>query len=295
MATSTATAGDNNNVLVSIDDERGFVKLVFNGEEEDFVEYGADTTIESHTEIKAIINKNSKRPRGKNMRALLTCGGGTLVFESQECTVSVEPRKKAGHHAPVSSVASLPKIDETTEKVLQNLRSRRMGDSDSVIEMYPTAEACKNMLDSNPLVIKVSQADFDVIETRLTVESKSVTAFEKNAHVSFVVSDESEVPAGLLNFLTNFDLATHSWTGETEDEIHSFVETSITGPICKFFSPALRISRNKALKTSSGRADYSISSDYFQLFRGEDKMRSRMPPKEDPTKELLEKSPKGKQ
>lgn len=295
MVTSTAmaTAGNNNNVLVSIED--GVVKLVFNGEEEDFVEYGADTTIESHTEINGVFNKNSKRPRGKNMRALLTCGGGTLVFESQEYTVSVEPRKKAGHRALVSSnVASLPKIDENTEQVLQNLKRRRMGDSGCVIEMYPNAEACKKMLDSNPIVMKVSQSDLDVITTRLTVESKSVTAFEKNAHVSFVVSDESQVPAGLLNFLTYFDLATHSWTGETEDEIHSFVETSITGPICKFFSPALRISRNKALKTSSGRADYSISSDYFQLFRGEDKMRSRMP-KEDPMKELLQKSPKGKQ
>ena len=31
------------------------------------------------------------------MGALVTCGGGTLVFESQEYTVSVEPRKKAGH------------------------------------------------------------------------------------------------------------------------------------------------------------------------------------------------------
>lgn len=99
-------------------------------------------------------------------------------------------------------MASLPKIDENTEQVLQNLKSRRIGDSsDSVIEMYPTADACKNMFDSNPLVIKVSQADFDVIETRLTVESKSVTAFEKNAHVSFVVNDQSEVPAGLLHFL----------------------------------------------------------------------------------------------
>lgn len=51
---------------------------------------------------------------------------------------------------------------------------------------------------------KVSQADFDVIETRLTVESKSVTAFEKNARVSFVVSDQSEVLAGLLNFFDSF-------------------------------------------------------------------------------------------
>ena len=41
-STATATAGDNNNVLVSINDERGFVQLVFNGEE-DLVEYGADT------------------------------------------------------------------------------------------------------------------------------------------------------------------------------------------------------------------------------------------------------------
>ena len=79
------------------------------------------------------------------MRALLTCGGGTLVFESREYAVSVEAIKEAEHHAPVSLLASLLKIDANTAKVLRNLKNRRMGDSsDSVIiETYPTAEACK--------------------------------------------------------------------------------------------------------------------------------------------------------
>ena len=75
-----------------------------------FVEYGADTKIESHTEIQKVVNKYSKRPRGKNMRALLTCPGGTLVFESEEYAVSVVGRKKAKHLAPVTIVVSRPPV-----------------------------------------------------------------------------------------------------------------------------------------------------------------------------------------
>lgn len=141
----------------------------------------------------------------------------------------------------------------------------------------------------------MTQADYAIILRNLSAESQNLNAFQRNAHVSFAAtSNVSEVPSALVYYLSLFDLSSHSWTGETEEEIHSFVETAITAPITKFFKPALRISRNKALKTSSGRPDYSISSDYVQLFRGEDKMRSRLP-KEDPRKELLEKSPKQEQ
>ena len=85
-----------------------------------------------------------------------------------------------------------------------------------------------------------------------------------------VAQNENEMQKSLLKFLANVDLDSMSWTGETEDEIHTFVETSLTGPIHKFCKQALRISRNKSLKTSSGRPDYSISSGYSQIFRGEE-------------------------
>lgn len=186
----------------------------------------------------------------------------------------------------------LPVIDNVSQGILEKLGSRRIGDVD--VRVQPSADAAKQFLDTNPLNIPVTQDDYDSITSRLTEEAKNFQAFEADAHVRFVVANDEQVSSGLLDFLFFFDLSTISWTGETEDEIHPFVETAVTGPIHKFFGRALRVSRNKALGTSSGRADYSISSDYFQLLRGEDKMRSRVK-SENPMKELLEKSPKNVQ
>lgn len=186
-----------------------------------------------------------------------------------------------------------PEVDDSSEQILNDLRLRKIGEE--FIETYASAEACKIMLDANVLEIKVTQDYYDHLSRKLAEESMHIRSFQENAHVSFsLTTDEAEVPKSLLKFFGYFDLGSMSWTGETEDEIHAFVESAVSGPICKFFSQSLRISRNKAMKTSSGRADYSVSAGYTQLFRGEDKMRSLIG-KEDPKRELLEKSPKSKQ
>ena len=60
-----ASIANDNGVVVSINNLSAVVKLIFNGDAEDPVEYGAETTIESHPEIESLSNKNGKRPRGK--------------------------------------------------------------------------------------------------------------------------------------------------------------------------------------------------------------------------------------
>lgn len=208
-----------------------------------------------------------------------------ILFDSTKETESRNVRQRVGDY--------LGDVDDCSEALLQGLRNKIVGNSE--IQTLPTADACKAMLSEHPLKIKVTEAWYLFLRDRLTIESINFRAFEQNAHIAFqVTQNENEMPHFLMKFLANIDLDALSWTGETEDEIHAFVETAVTGPIQKFCKNTLRISRNKSLKTSTGRADYSISSGYRQIFRGEDKMRPRVMT-EDPMEELIAKSPKGQQ
>jgi len=140
----------------------------------------------------------------------------------------------------------------------------------------------------------MSKEDVDEIKAKLALEALNFGDFCQNCNVMIHVSDsDKRIPSAFIEFLSYMEHS-FSWTGETEDEIHPFVETAITAPIQKFFETAFRVSRNQSMETSSGRADYSISSSHFQLLGVEDKMRAKVK-QENPAMELLNKTPKGQQ
>lgn len=192
-----------------------------------------------------------------------------------------------------SNIITETPIDDVTQELIKNLREGNVGTK--TIELQGNAHAALLYLRGNPLNLPILQDDETLLRNRLSPESINLNYLAEQCNIKLVPATSiKDTPVGLWMFVCYVEVASLSFTGETEDEIHSFVETAITGPIRKFFGNTFRVSRNKALKTSSGRADYSISSDYLQLFRGEDKMRARLP-QEDPAKELIAKSPKGQQ
>ena len=79
-------------VVVSIKDD--VVQLVFDGEEDDPAEYGAEENIIDKKKLDAVENTYGKPPRGDNMRALLRCNGGKLKFDNVCYRISVQPPRK---------------------------------------------------------------------------------------------------------------------------------------------------------------------------------------------------------
>ena len=69
------------------------VKLVFNEDEHDPVEYGADWPL-LNSGITDVAKKDGGRPRGRNMRVLLDCDGGTLQFEGETYGIVVPIQKE---------------------------------------------------------------------------------------------------------------------------------------------------------------------------------------------------------
>jgi len=68
--------------LISGEQHRDIIQLVFCGEDDDPVEYNADLLLASQNLLKQVKNKKGKQPRGENMRALLNCNGGTLEYDN---------------------------------------------------------------------------------------------------------------------------------------------------------------------------------------------------------------------
>jgi hypothetical protein len=87
---SSMSAREGHEVAVSIAGD--VVTLVFNGDEADPVEYGADIKIADQQEIQSLTNKSGNPPRGKNMRALLRCDGDRIVFDEKSFRISVPPQ-----------------------------------------------------------------------------------------------------------------------------------------------------------------------------------------------------------
>ena len=217
---------------------------------------------------------------------------GNLLFNKlrqQQDGADALPTKRARLHVKKSLI-----IDDATQEIRTNLQNGMVDSGGTALEIQSCATAAQLYLQSHRLPLPMSKEDVDEITAKLASEALNFGDFCQNCNVMIQVSDsDEEIPSALIEFLSYMEHS-FSWTGETEDEIHSFVETAITGPIQKFFGDAFRVSRNKSTKTSSGRADYSISYNYFQLFRGEDKMRAKVK-QENPAMELLNKSPKGQQ
>jgi hypothetical protein len=80
---------DNNNNTVVVTMKDGIVRMVFNGEEDDPAEYGADVRFDTAREFSNPKNKKGKSPRGKNVRALLNCDQGTLEFDGEQFKIQL--------------------------------------------------------------------------------------------------------------------------------------------------------------------------------------------------------------
>ena len=93
----------------------------------------------------------------------------------------------------------------------------------------------------------------------------------------------------LLEHLRDFNLKSSQWNGETEDEIHAYVEAALSAPLNLFFGNTFRIIRNHKVETSAGRADYSISKNGNQILRGEDKI-AKLVKSQDSSEELKNKT-----
>ena len=83
-----------NYVTVSISDN--VVRLVLNGDETDPVEYGADLNLKDKAEIRSVTKANGSPPNGLNMRALMNCNGGTLVFKNEDYKITVQRNNVSG-------------------------------------------------------------------------------------------------------------------------------------------------------------------------------------------------------
>ena len=81
-------------VVVSLEDN--VLKLVFDGDNDDPAEYGADLKLADQKELADVKNSSGRKPRGPNVRALLNCEGGTLRFEGTEYTIQKEPMQVEG-------------------------------------------------------------------------------------------------------------------------------------------------------------------------------------------------------
>ena len=79
------------------------VKLVFDGDEDNFVQYGASDRLADQPELKNVQTSKAVPPKGKNLRALLTCHGGTLEYDHDGVTYKIkvdkEPKQPEGENS----------------------------------------------------------------------------------------------------------------------------------------------------------------------------------------------------
>ena len=79
------------------------VKLVFNGDEDNYVEYGGSDKLADQPELQKVQTSKAVPPKGKNLRALLTCHGGTLEYDHDGVTYKIkvdkEPKQPEGKNS----------------------------------------------------------------------------------------------------------------------------------------------------------------------------------------------------
>ena len=96
---------------------------------------------------------------------------------------------------------------------------------------------------------------------RLTTTLKSIV------YVTRFSTTSSTVPSrAFLSYIGAFDISEMSWTGTTEDEIHAFVQTGLSGPIVKYFRNQFEVTRNNKVETSAGRAEFSLFGSANKFF-----------------------------
>ena len=78
-------------VITLIDNQ---VKLVFDGDEDNYVPYGAGDKLVDQPELKNVLTSKALPPKGKNLRALLTCHGGTLEYADDGVTYNIDAKKE---------------------------------------------------------------------------------------------------------------------------------------------------------------------------------------------------------
>ena len=73
------------------------VKLVFDGDEDNYVQYGASDRLADQPELKNVQTSKAVPPKGKNLRALLTCHGGTLEYDHDGVKYKINVNKEPNH------------------------------------------------------------------------------------------------------------------------------------------------------------------------------------------------------
>lgn len=179
-------------------------------------------------------------------------------------------------------------MDEATAALIDSLASRR-------VSLPSTAAAFKKVFDAHRLELAVFASDLGALKQALLRDGG--TMFDKfcaGAHVRFSTTSSTVPSRAFLSYIGAFDISEMSWTGTIEDEIHAFVQTGLSGPIVKYFRNQFEVTRNNKVETSAGRADFSLSRQRKQVFRGEDKL-LELSKTQDPAQELIAKSPQGEE
>jgi hypothetical protein len=153
--------------------------------------------------------------------------------------------------------------------------TNRKEELSAMSELFSDADAFKVYFSSHRIEFMISPGDNGL-------PSSDLSQLLKIVPIRFI---EDERGGLVLKLLLNFYLDQH-FEFTAEDDVHFFTHTGIRSVVAAA-STQLKVIRNKELGTSTGRADFSISTKQKQVFRGEDKMASRGDPKDDLTNKTL--------
>ena len=78
-------------------EQRNTIKLVFDGDEDNYAQYGASDRLADQPELKNVQTSKAVSPKGKNLRALLTCHGGTLEYDHDGVKYKINVNKEPNH------------------------------------------------------------------------------------------------------------------------------------------------------------------------------------------------------
>ena len=148
-------------------------------------------------------------------------------------------------------------MDNSTASLITSLSNLRLSDqTDAQLQLI--GDAFQKYFDRCKITVPILRSELASLTDALLKDGGVILSdFCTKAHVCFEVSEQS--PSTLMNFMRSFDVKTSQWNGNTEDEVHFFVETALSAPLNNFFSNCFRVTRNHKIEMSAGRGDYSLS------------------------------------
>ena len=178
-------------------------------------------------------------------------------------------------------------MDRDTAEFIKRLGELSINDGVKAT-IQSTGIAFTKVFKESSIPISISQANLSSLERSLLKDGGvTISNFCDLSNVRFFLSKDN--PDLLLRYLCDFNIKSTQWNGETEDEIHAYVETALSAPLNLFFGNTFRVTRNHKVETSAGRADYSLSKNGNQILRGEDKI-AKLVKSQDPCLELRDKT-----